>query len=362
MNIIIDSNIIDRDFQLTGHSFRVFFNGLSKIGAVLYVPQIVIDEVKNKFDEKLTSNLRELKKLTGEMISLPVAKKKNQELTEKYNAMVCQKFASVNAIIPAYPKTTHQELVQRALLRKKPFSKSGRGYRDALIWEVIISLAKDRDKPIVFITNNTNDFCDSKKQPHPDLIADLKYHKINVDHFEIFADLNTFIEKKIKPTLESLESVRTQLSAGHYPGFNLVEELQGFLDDLVYQDEWESSEIGFPREFENPRISGFYDISNINVVDVRKMSSDELLIEIEVDAECEFDFFITHSNLAILSDDERPYITDYDWNEWSAAAATMKDSFITVSLTLDTKSKKPTSIKINSVIGKNIKDAMKLSS
>ena len=74
-----------------------------------------------------------------------------------------------------YGDVPQTAIVSRVLARKRPFHKSDKGYRDALIWESILKICKQSD-PTFFVTDNHKDFCNesNKEQLHADLIADLK--------------------------------------------------------------------------------------------------------------------------------------------------------------------------------------------
>src|SRR5690554_6132478 len=53
MKVILDSNIIISDFRLNSPDFKVLLEA-SKVGDIeLYIPEIVLDEVQNKFEERL---------------------------------------------------------------------------------------------------------------------------------------------------------------------------------------------------------------------------------------------------------------------------------------------------------------------
>jgi hypothetical protein len=61
------------------------------------------------------------------------------------------------------PTVGHQVLLTRALESRKPFDeRGGDGYRDALIWHTVLDICRecDGDTQVVFVTNNTNYFCD----------------------------------------------------------------------------------------------------------------------------------------------------------------------------------------------------------
>lgn len=354
--VVIDSNIICADFQMTGSSFRVFFDGLKRNEIELYVPEIVIDEVKSKYTEELqkckskTEQIAlDIKRLTGKPISFSTISDFIQKAIDEYSRMLERQFTNVGAFIIDYPKVSHKTLVQRALSRRKPFTKAGDGYRDALIWETVVEIARIGRDPLVFITKNHKDFGDDNSRLHPDLIGDLQERGLRPESVVLYESLEKFVDDKIKPTLEILKDVHSQIADGKYPLLDLREELSDRLSDALYGTEVKPAEIGFPPEFENPTIDLVYEPSDIKVGSVRRLSSDELLIETELNVECEFDFFIFKPDFYVMSEERRPYVSNYDWNEHVVAASKTTEVHVVLQLTFDTNSRKVTSIEIESI-------------
>ena len=81
-----------------------------------------------------------------------------------------------------YPKVKHEDIVQRALKRKKPFKADGStGYRDYLVWLACLETTRRyANEEIHFITSNACDFADpnDKEKLHPDHLSDLVEWKI----------------------------------------------------------------------------------------------------------------------------------------------------------------------------------------
>lgn len=354
--LTIDTNIIFPDFRLNSIPFRVLFEGLKRTEVQLYIPMIVIDEIKGKYFEELQKCkhkteqiVRDIQRLTGKSISFPDFNSIIQKSNEEYCQTINAQFAKVGALIVDYPKVDHKTLVQRALYRRKPFTEGGRGYRDALIWETVIEIATSGKEPIVFITKNHKDFCGDDKRLHPDLVEDLHERGLKPEAIVLYESLENFVDGNVKPTLELLKDVHSQISDGKYPLLDLREELSDRLPDILYGTEVEPFEIGFPTEFENPTIDLVYEPTDINVKSVRSLSSGELLIETELNVECEFDFYILKSSFYVMSEERRPYVSNYDWNEHVVAASKTKEVHVSLQLTFNANSREVTSIEIESI-------------
>ena len=354
MRIVIDSNIICSDFHLAGTMFRVFFDGLARMGDSLYVPQLVLDEVKNRYSEKLEgcryaidSELHEVRRLTGKPFSSPVPEDTAQAIIEEYGQTLEDRLHKAGAFIVEYPGVAHQAIVQRALSRMKPFTESGVGYRDTLIWETVISIAESDSEPIAFITEDS-DFADHEALLHPDLIEDLEERGLDPDRIVLYEDLESFVIDRITPTMEVAEDVLAKLTAGTYAGIDVREAILERIHDLIDWIDLAPVEIGFPPEFENPSLSLVEDTYNIEVTDVRRLTSGELMLEVEADADCEFDFCVLKAAFYDMSREEAPSVWDYDWNRQYVATSESTRIHVVLYLTFDPGTGEVTSMELTS--------------
>src|SRR5258708_39963722 len=154
------------------------------------MPQIIQEETVNKFREELTKKVNQcrndissLTNLVGDGPALVLPQDFVEVSVEKYSRELAEKLSKAQVEYRAYPQTSHHIVARRALAHRKPFDANGRvGYRDTLIWESILEIAKESDgEQIVFITGNSEDFGKSN-QLHPDLIADLQGISKPADH------------------------------------------------------------------------------------------------------------------------------------------------------------------------------------
>jgi len=351
MRIVVDSSIICADFQLASSSFRVFFDGIPQTGHSIYIPKLVIDEVRNKYAEELQScqsgiqgQLGKVHRVTGQTLSSPLTDDKAQQMVEEYDQMLEACLRQVGATILEYPTVSHEIIVQRELCRKKPFSRKG-GYRDYLIWENILTIAENENEPVAFITKD-RDFADDEFRLHPDLVADIKQRGLEPDCVILFESLERFVNEHIKPTMEVLEDVRIQLSAGTYPHLQLETAIVEQLPDFIGGIEFEPYEIGFPPEFESPTISLVLDVSEIEVRDVRRLSSGEFLVWIDAVAECEFDFGVYKADWYVMAEEARPSVWNHDTNAKYVTASATKLVDIALYLTFDPDSGEVTSMEL----------------
>src|SRR3990172_3063952 len=76
MRIVIDTNIFCEDYYLRGSNFRVILDGLNSLPGMLMIPEVVVDEVVNRYREdlqELASKERETQKSLMRMLLDPHA-------------------------------------------------------------------------------------------------------------------------------------------------------------------------------------------------------------------------------------------------------------------------------------------------
>ncbi len=340
MRVAIDSNVICKDFLLTGALSRVFFDGLAVTGHSLYVPQLVIDEVTNKYSERLAicqtkidKEIRSIERLTTQTLLSPISNDRRQEMARKYREVLKNRLSEAGAAIVKYPTVSHRTVVHRSLSRRWPFDTKDSGYRDYLIWMTIIKLARQKKDPIAFITMDKH-FADEEFNLHRDLVADLIKNDLEGNSVALVRSLEEFVDRHMKPRMKKEEYIRKRLSAGPYRGINLETIILEQTVDFVGAVELDPLDIGFPEEFESPTISLVEDVSNIEVKSVLQLPSRELLVEVEADTFCEFDVFIFKSNLYVLETRGAPSISDYDWNEAYASASASEEVHLILYVTV----------------------------
>jgi len=163
MQIVLDTNIIFDHWQLDGPNFLVLEKLIRLNKCKLIIPEIVFLEVMNKYRQVLldrTKAVDDLNKLIAnedKRIQYPDV----DQLCKEYKDSLTNRLEDLQAEIPSHTDIPHADIVSRSLNHRRPFSKSeksDKGYRDTLIWEVILRKVANPDTATVFITNNTTDF------------------------------------------------------------------------------------------------------------------------------------------------------------------------------------------------------------
>ncbi len=333
MHVVIDTNVICSDFQLSGAAFRTLFDWLRRTCHRLHVPQLVIDEARNVYGREMRDckqhiekQVRTLKRISGQSYDNPLSDEAIEDETRRYGEMLRYRLRQAASEIIKYPDAPHEVAAQRAMKRKRPFRGAGQrgkravtGYRDYLIWENVLTVARDTLEEVAFITGNRKDFGDNEGRLHPDFVEDLKVKGLSVDCVVLYWSLREFVDQQVKPTLVSLEAVRQKLADGEYPGLDLeqtlLEQAIGFLEG----QELDPRDIWGPTSFESPSITWIDEISALEVVEVRGLSSSELLVRLTFDADCSFDVFIPKFEYYWMIDHPGHwsiFIIDPDWNKY----------------------------------------------
>ncbi|NJN33524.1 MAG: DUF4935 domain-containing protein [Saprospiraceae bacterium] len=194
MKIVLDSNIIIADFWMQSPAFVILFESSKKDKIELFIPQVVVDEVLNKYNQSIESSrsdinskLKKFKNLTRSTISFPIIENLIKEFNIKYRSHLDEIIKNHRISIIDYPNTNHEFLARKAMLSLKPFNINEKGYRDCLIWENIKSLVSPNDVKIpatpevIFITNNHRDFTTDKDKDkdklHDNLVFELTQRK-----------------------------------------------------------------------------------------------------------------------------------------------------------------------------------------
>lgn len=180
--VILDTNALYGAKPFTRSESAVLL-ALAKIGRIrLVVPDVVVRELARQWADsiddhaaRIGSAAKSIDGITSEVsgpsssVQLPVIDRSS--LHKSAISTLNQRGAET----PACPAVAVADLLERDLDRRKPFGKDGKGFRDALIWEnvKVTCAGLARATPVLFVTNNSNDFCDDSGDLHPDLRGEL---------------------------------------------------------------------------------------------------------------------------------------------------------------------------------------------
>lgn len=183
MYIVLDTNVFFNHWHLRSAEFARLIKHANDVAATILIPQVVVDEANAKYQEHFSefrSNLTSVISKAKYLVPDRTFDWPNLDADEPYDlrTILQKKFRSVECA--SYENVGHQRLVKKAIRSERPFQKSEKGYRDALLWLSILDFLEQNrnDRHVAFITDNKSDFfSDSKNEKpefHPHLLDDLQ--------------------------------------------------------------------------------------------------------------------------------------------------------------------------------------------
>jgi len=308
MHIILDTNILRKDFALTGTDFKILFHGYKPLFGRIIIPEVVLDEVITLYREEINDVYNSIKDkrhyLSRILVSGSINKLEEFDVlreSELYKQYLMDVFKKANVTIHPYPEVSHKTIVSRELSRRKPFKRNGSGYRDYLIWETVKKFGAMYGGDVVFITSNSNDFGIAPK-PHPDLIQDLSFERA----VRIYNSLSSFIEKEIFPQLKIIDDLKKRILEQTEVTFDISDWVSKDLLDLIYFEELGSITVGFPNDVGRIRANQLKKLIDINILDARQLETGEKFVRLSIKA-------AFNINISINWDD---YVKSEEVREW----------------------------------------------
>lgn len=347
MKIVIDTNIIYGDFFLKNAQIISLCETASRCGIGIYIPEVVMDEIINQYREKLVEIcpkvndcIRGITQIAPQYaFNNPFTDAVKDKLLKEYESYIRIRINELGIKIIPYPHISHKDVVKRDLARKRPFQNSGKGYRDALIWESVLDIMEHTETPpaIVFINRNTKDFFD-KDVLHPDLIEDLVSKDFKITDLNIYNEISGAIKEHIKPRQERLEEMTRK-----YAGTSKIEtiDLNVFVENKIddelrnlFSDEDIIPRLEIKSYVENPELSAISSI-NCSVTDIRMLTDDKIIVEADAQIEFEYEAFLFKADTPLIDDRDMPTIIDDDWNKHYMLVADTSTIDVNLSLVID---------------------------
>jgi hypothetical protein len=301
LKIVVDTTVFGQGFSSRSADVRLLKGFLDRTSAQFCVPEIVIDEAANlvkKSVEDVNHKLDSVLRLTGDQAGYP--KLNPIEKVSIYRKALEELLKSLSTRILPYPDVDHHGLVLRALVPSKPFVLGGRGYRDALIWFSVLRLAKESKEEICFISANSDDWCQTKKELrlHADLLEDLIKLDIEVSRIRLFLSLGDFTQQYAITTLPiSSESTDPELVSPNYLQLLVdgKEWVETILADALPEFLRTSSRVDIAvSELE---VLGISAPSNIVSSPIRMLDAERRLLQFSADFRVAMQFLIAKSDL-----------------------------------------------------------------
>lgn len=358
MKLVLDTNIIHKDFFLNGPRISKLCSAAPSLGYEILVPEVVCDEMVNQYRKELLHNISGyaavLKITDGLKAGIKDSFEKDifvEKSVSDYRPVLLSRLNELGIQIIAYPSIDAKKLVSKELLLKKPFKEIKEmsvGLSDAMIWESVKSIctpptALMEDPQVVFLTANTKDFAIKENTLHPDLVAELKEAGFLDNCVELISAVDDFFTNRIDTELGELENIKNALmKTGKFNRFDLAQEAakalsEDFMNENLLCTEYDSGcLVHLPGYCEDPTIDDVHE-PTIEEISVRRLLDQTVLIEVKATVLVDMDFFVFNADYYLIDEEKRPYIVDDNWNEhyyWVGDTA-----YVTTSLSFRTTAK-----------------------
>ena len=281
--VLVDSCVFCSDIQGTGTSSAVFVEGIERLNFTLLVPDIVRDEVINKYSQILAATLSKYKSCVSELCRhvgfWPKIEFPEIDVTaieQRYTKQFPYSIEAPHMRPLPYPETAHKDIAVRAIAKKKPFKETGAGYRDALICETIKHfLLSNPSVTISFITMNHHDFLKDGRL-HQDIVEDFASSGIADTRIAIFQNLGEFNTTHLLPKLHVLNELLEDFKSGQEKRFNVRKWILSDLTTLLRDDDWVDIITGV--DFVHSYVSKCDEPLTLAYDDVRQLPSGDILL------------------------------------------------------------------------------------
>jgi predicted nucleic acid-binding protein len=203
VRIVLDSNILIQDVHLRSEKMALLLSYVERTDSAIVIPDIVLKEVEGHFYRYLQKQLSHLDEI------LSIAEVCNEarpalvlpdvdEMVRNYMDRLRKRYKLQKSNIPKASPGQLDELVDRAVKRRKPFNANGQQFRDALIWLCVLELG-DPTCPrsdVSFISTNTSDFADRGDKLHSELAREAEGANLALDYFP---SLDAFLAAHAEP-------------------------------------------------------------------------------------------------------------------------------------------------------------------
>src|SRR3989344_452701 len=201
MYVVLDTNVIIKDYYFKSKRFETLFNYLSKTPHKMVLPQIVLDELRSNHRQdvaKLSEDFLKIADNARQILGRDDAENKldvNEE--ERLYASFLKSFLQEKPVkIIKHDDSHYKKIIERGVRRTAPFKlgKPDYGFKDAIVWETIKDMLNDSAYgTVAFISKNTDQFANiAKDDLHPDLKKETKECPGKILYFN---NLEAFLEK-----------------------------------------------------------------------------------------------------------------------------------------------------------------------
>jgi hypothetical protein len=188
MLIVIDTNIFIDDYMMRSARFAILLDYARKTEAKIVFPKIVADELAANYERVVRKHLsslqdstRALEAFTFDVVSPKIDVDINDQV-RRYLRFVKMRLGVQDKDVVGYREGYLEEVLDRAIKRRKPCTDRGEEIRDAILWLTILDMAESAGDKVVFISRNTKQFAASNSTLDDELLQECKARLVTVDY------------------------------------------------------------------------------------------------------------------------------------------------------------------------------------
>jgi PIN domain len=361
ITVIVDTTATFVDVMMKSTRWMQLFTLCHDSRIQVVIPDVVLRETARHWE---TEAVRAIETANGKILGIRKSREKLAELGIDASSLVDSTPVTAAPDVANFEKSAQERLValgvqvrpvpdhvdvetllRRDLARRRPFSKTGKGLRDTLVWETVkqVVLESDADDAIFLVTGNSNDYCDESDDLAPELLAEVMGASGELTRV---ADLDQLLNHgKLAPMVARLAktddelatflalAAESRMGAGPLPVEQVVKNAVINALEQLAGEEVESlngatsgldfSEFSIPGELESLTIDTIApDESTLSWQTYETYQDTTLLIQAEIHAEISLDGFAYKGDVGYLEEEKKVHVFDWDWNDHMAHVGT----------------------------------------
>lgn len=228
--VVLDTNELMRDWTLRGLKYQLIEHMFHTTWCDFYVPQVVVEELVANHQRVVAHHLEVGARRARDADRMGLTQGSPDRLEFDYREYLLDRFDNRLAftVLP-WPRVSHDQLVRRAVGRIRPFGADGGGYRDALVWQDALDLARQgRD---VALVSCDSAFSDKQGLLAPELRSEVDSLEGSVELVRDFS--NWLIAQVPWKTVDSLTTAVRHSRASEFYDWYVKSDFQAELDPPI---------------------------------------------------------------------------------------------------------------------------------
>jgi hypothetical protein len=330
IKIVLDTNILFENWFLSSPQLELLRRHSASGRSIVFIPSVVILELQNHYSDQLRKNITALRNLNSMLPpgEAPLVLPSPEDLVNEYSQHLQKRITELGFQIAEFTDITHDRMVSRALSKRKPFNDGAKGYRDSLIWEIILQKVVKGGDHTYFVTANCRDFAAGNQEVlHPILLEDIKQLGLPDDCITYIQTLGQLVDSIIMPDLpvmkshERLSALQSQLMDDNILSDWISDHSKEIMDHLNKTESYAEQVF---REAENSSVDNLEYPESFEVISVSKIDEQTAMVIGVAEIEANVNFAIFRADL---------YIHDppYPFSIWSAGS---NDHYVHAEMTI----------------------------